>query len=59
MPQRSDITYAIETSSNPGGTWTSIPLAGLLTMGQPYTYTDTVAVAAGAPRFIRLRVSGQ
>ncbi len=58
-PQRSDITYAIEVSGDLTGAWTSISLAGLLTIGQPYTYTDTVAVAAGAPRFIRLRVSGQ
>jgi hypothetical protein len=58
-PQRADITYAIEVSGNLSGAWTSIPLAGLITMGQPYTYTDTVAVAARAPRFIRLRVSGQ
>ena len=58
-PQRSDITYAIETSGNITGAWTSIPLLGLFTVGQSYTYTDTVAVAAGVPRFIRLRVSGQ
>ncbi len=58
-PQRSDITYAIEVSGSLTGSWTTIPLAGLLTMGQTYTYTDTVPVAAGAPRFIRLRVSGQ
>jgi hypothetical protein len=58
-PQRAEITYAIEVSGNLTGAWTSIPLTGLLTMGQAYTYTDTVAVAARAPRFIRLRVSGQ
>jgi hypothetical protein len=58
-PQRSDITYAIEVSGDLSGAWTSVPLAGLLTMGQAYTYTDTVAVAAGAPRFLRLRVTGE
>ena len=58
-PQKSDITYAIEVSGNVSGTWTSVPLAGLFTIGRPYTYTDTVTVTAGAPRFIRLRVSGQ
>ena len=58
-PQRSDITYAIEVSGDLTGAWTGIPLAGLLTMGQAYTYTDTIEVATGAPRFIRLRVSGQ
>ena len=58
-PQRADITYAIEVSANLGSTWTSIPLAGLLTMGKAYTYTDTVAAAVGVPRFLRLRVTGQ
>ena len=58
-PQRSDITYAIEVTGDLTGAWTSVPLAGLLTMGQAYTYTDTTEVATGAPRFIRLRVSGQ
>ncbi len=58
-PQSPDITYAIEVSGNLNGAWTSIPLAGLLTMGQAYTHTDTVAVSSGAPRFLRLRVSGQ
>ena len=58
-PQRADITYAIEVSANLGSTWTSIPLAGLLTIGKSYTFTDTVAAAAGAPRFLRLRVTGQ
>jgi hypothetical protein len=58
-PQRSDITYAIEVTGDLTGDWTSVPLAGLLTMGQAYTYTDTTEVATGAPRFIRLRVSGQ
>jgi hypothetical protein len=58
-PKASDITYAIEVSGNLGGAWTSIPLAGLLTMGNAYTYTDTIAVATGVPRFLRLRVTGQ
>ena len=58
-PQRSDISYTIEVSGDLTGAWTSTPLVGLLTMGQAYTYTDTVAVETGAPRFIRLRVSGQ
>jgi hypothetical protein len=58
-PQRSDITYTIEVSGDLTGDWTSIPLSGLLTMGQTYTHTDTIAVATGAPRFIRLSVSGQ
>jgi hypothetical protein len=58
-PQRSDITYAIEVTGDLTGAWTRIPLTGLLTMGQAYTHTDTIAVATGAPRFIRLSVSGQ
>ena len=56
-PQQSaDITYTVESTGSLTATWISNSLPAL-TLGQSYTYTDTVPVSSGANRFLRLRVA--
>ena len=54
-PAVSDVIYQVEVSADLT-TWTSTMLTGL-TIGQTYTYTDTVAVNTGPHRYLRLRVT--
>jgi hypothetical protein len=54
-PQRSDVTYTIEASSDLT-TWSPLTMP-TLTVGQSTTVTDTVALGAGTKRFLRLKVS--
>jgi hypothetical protein len=56
-PQRSDVTYTIEASSDLSD-WSNQTVLTGLTLGTPYTYTDTVALGGTTTkRFLRLKVS--
>jgi hypothetical protein len=57
-PQRSDITYTIEASSDLSDWSNSTNVTSLLTVGQSYTHTDTTALGGTTTkRFLRLKVS--
>lgn len=54
-PQRSDVTYTVEVSSDLA-VWSALTLPALA-VGQPATVTDSTALSAGARRFLRLEVT--
>jgi hypothetical protein len=56
-PQRADIIYTVEASDDLSDWSDSTDLTGLLTVGTPYTHTDSTALSAGTKRFLRLKVS--
>lgn len=49
------LTYSVQTSNNLSS-WTTTNLSGL-SVGVPYTWTDTVTISPGSKRFARLRVA--
>jgi VCBS repeat-containing protein len=55
-PQRvAGLTYVVQASSGMV-TWSDTTLTGL-TVGTPYTHTDSVSLTGGAKRFLRLKVT--